>query len=120
MNRTPLGAAKRARQRTEEGFYPAFEDLLRLHHLDWWHNTIAQRSQPGWPDYTIFGDGWHAWVELKARSPITNRRGKVDAGQERYRASIEASGGEWMSFCLPDDWHDVDVWLNGHTRRWTP
>src|SRR3990167_10521574 len=106
----------RVQQRIEEGFYPAFEGTLRLHHLDWWHNTIAQRSQPGWPDYTIFGDKWHAWVELKARQ-ANGRRGKVSDDQERYKDSIEASGGEWKTFLLPDQWPEVDDWLCAHTGK---
>lgn len=94
-----------------------FEALLSLHRLDFWHCTVAQMSQRGWPDYAIFGDKWLGFVELKARNPISNRRGKVDDGQRRYQRSIEQAGAEWRSFCLPDDWEDVDVWLNGHTGR---
>lgn len=115
--RLPIGAAKRAQVRTEELLYPTWEQLLRLHRLDYWHCTVAQRSQPGWPDYCVFGDGWLAFVELKARSIATKRKGTVRVAQERYRDSIRAAGGEWKSFLLPDEWHDVDVWLNGHTGR---
>ena len=114
--RDAIGAKKRAQVRTEEGYYPAWEQLLSLHGLDYWHNTIAQRSQPGWPDYTVFGNGWHAWVELKARQ-VSGRIGKVSPAQLRYKASIEMGGGEWVSFVLPDDWSAVDDWLNGHTGK---
>ena len=117
MKASPIGANRRAAVRAEEGFYPAWEQLLRLHRLDFWHCTVAQRSQPGWPDYVVFGLGWLAFVELKARSPVTGRRGKVSTAQERYQASVEASGGEWRTFLLPDQWDDVDRWLNGHTGR---
>ena len=110
-----IGVAKRAIQRNEEAAYKTLEDLWRLHRLEWWHCTVAQRSQAGWPDYTIFGDGWHAWVELKARSPLTKRPGKVSDGQRRYQRSIEQSGGEWRTFCLPDDWDKCDSWLNDRT-----
>ena len=114
--RAPIGEPKRTQVRAEEAFYPTFEDLLRAHRLEWWHNTVAQRSQPGWPDYSVFGDGWLAFVELKARQ-VSGRAGKVSEAQRRYQRAIERAGGEWKSFLLPDQWHDVDIWLNGHTGR---
>lgn len=115
--RQPIGEKKRAMVRTEESLYPAWEQLLNLHRLDYWHPAVSMRSQPGWPDYVVFGDSWLAFVELKARSSATGRRGKVSPAQERYRASIEAAGGEWRTFLLPDQWDDVDVWLNSHTGK---
>lgn len=115
MKASPIGAAKRARVQAEAAQAVTLEATFRLHRLDWWHCTIAQASQPGWPDYAVFGAGWHAFLELKARSPATNRKGKVDDGQRRYQASIERGGGEWVTFCLPDDWGEVDAWLNART-----
>lgn len=88
-----------------------------LHGLDFWHCTVAQRSQPGWPDYAVFGNGWTVFVELKARSLLTGRRGKVSTAQERYKASIERGGNEWRSWCLPDDWNEVDTFLNARTNK---
>lgn len=117
LRRKPIGEARRANVQSEATYSRTFEELLRLHRCDWWHNYNAQRSQPGWPDYTIFGDGWHAWVELKARSTATNRRGKLSQGQLRYKETIEAGGGEWRSFTLPDDWDEVDEWLNNRTGK---
>ena len=115
MKTSPIGVEKKLRAQEEANQSRTFEGTLRLHRLDWWHNTISQHSQPGWPDYTIFGDGWHAWVELKARSPMTKKRGQVSVGQRRYQASIERSAGEWRTFCLPDDWPECDAWLNERT-----
>lgn len=115
--RQPIGEKKRSIVRTEEGYYPAFEQLLHLHGIDFWHNTIAQRSQPGWPDFTVFGDGWHAWVELKARNLVSGRVGRVSKEQERWRDTIRAGGGEWLLFTLPDDWDRVDDWLNEKTHK---
>lgn len=63
------------------------------------------------------GEGWLAFVELKARSLTTNRAGKVSPAQLRYKQSIETAGAEWVSFLLPDEWHDVDVWLNAKTDK---
>lgn len=108
--------ARRAARR-EEVFYPAWEETLNLHRLDFWHCNVAQRSQPGWPDYVVFGDGWLAFVELKARSINTNRVGKLRTGQERYRDSILAAGAEWKVFVFPDDWDAIDDWLESHTGR---
>lgn len=116
MRRSPMGFAKRVMQQNELAQYPAWERLLSLHRLSWWHNTIAQRSQPGWPDYTVFGDGWHAWVELKGRD-ARGRAGKLSTGQVRYKEDIERAGGEYRVFLLPDDWQEANAWLRSHTGR---
>ena len=114
LRRSPIGAKKRAMVRTEEGSYPTFEHLLRLHRLDFWHNYNAQRSQPGWPDYTIFGVMWIAFVELKAVQ-VSGRVGKLSVAQERYRKVIETAGGIYRVFTLPTDWTALEEWLIGHT-----
>ncbi len=112
-----LPNTRRTAQRREEKLYPAWEELLGLHRLDFWHCTIAQKSQAGWPDYVVFGLGWHAFVELKATSLLTGRRGKLSTGQERYKASVEASGGEWKTWNLSDEWKEIKAWLNSKTGR---
>ncbi len=114
LKRSAFGAKKRAMVQSEVSYYPTFEHLLRLHRLEWWHNYNAQRSQPGWPDYTVFGDGWLAFIELKAVR-VSGTRGKLSEGQRRYKAVIEAAGGEYRVFVLPQDWNDVDDFLCGHT-----
>lgn len=91
------------------------ERLFGIHRLDYWHCTVAQASQPGWPDYVVFGVGWHAFIEVKARNRETGRMGKVSEEQSRWRASIECGGGEWVKFGLPDDWPLVHDWLYSHT-----
>ena len=115
--RKAIGEAKRQNQQHEAARAVEFERLLNLHGLDYWHCTVAMRSQPGFPDYAIFGDGWHAFCELKARNPENNRKGRLSPGQERYKAAIEASGAEYRWFLLPDDWDAVDEWLNDHTGK---
>lgn len=118
MKRSPIdNGPKRKMVRWEEMQYPAWEAVLRLHGLDFWHCQVAQRSQPGWPDYVVFGRNWLAFVELKATNLETGRRGKVSVAQERFKASIEAAGGEWRTFVLPNDNDDVDDWLNSHTGK---
>jgi len=115
--RAAIGEKKRTMVRTEEGYYPTWEQLLNLHRCDYWHCTVAQRSQAGFPDYVVLGEGWLAFVELKARSLTTNRAGKVSPAQLRYKQAIETAGAEWVIFLLPDEWHDIDVWLNAKTGK---
>lgn len=118
LRRTPFGQKKRAAYQAEAEQSRTFEELLNLHGLDFWHDfRTDRRSVAGFPDYVIFGIGWISFVELKARSPMTNRKGKVSTAQERYKASIEAGGGEWRTFCLPDEWDDVDKYLNARTHK---
>lgn len=114
--KAPIGEAKRVTKHNEVEFYPAFERFMGLHRLDWWHCTVAQASQPGYPDYTIWGDGWHAWVELKARQ-ANNKAGTLSTAQKRYRASIERGAGEYMTFLLPDDIKPMEAWFTSHTGR---
>jgi hypothetical protein len=108
---------KKERSRAEAVQSKTWEELLQLHKLDFWHCTVSQWSQAGWPDYVVFGDKWMGFVELKARSTTTNQAGRVSTGQRRYQASIQAAGGEWRHFLLPDDWQEVDEWLNSKTHR---
>lgn len=117
LKRSPVGAAKRAFVETEKTFYPVLEALFRLHGLDWWRCENNQRSQPGFPDYEVYGDGWHAWLEVKARSLTTGRAGRLSPAQQRYKASIERGAGEYVSTLLPDEWALIDDWLNGHTGK---
>jgi hypothetical protein len=117
MRSTPIGAEKRVAQQWEAAYARTFEQLLTLHGCDFWHCTVAQRSQPGYPDYCVFGIGWLAFIELKARNPLTKRAGKVSVAQQRYKASIEAAGADWRTFLLPDDWGAVDKFLNARTHK---
>lgn len=118
MQRSPIGAKKRAASRREESFYPAFQQTLNLHRLDFWHcyNPMFAKES-GWPDYVVFGYGWLAFVELKARSIHTKRAGKLSVEQQRYKASVEAAGAEWQTFVFPDDWKVIDAWLEAKSGR---
>ncbi len=111
MKRSPIGAVKRQNLKTEESYYPSFEWLLNQHRLDFWHNSLTWKGTAGgWPDYCVMGDGFMAFVELKARNPETRRPGKVSPKQLRYKASIEAAGGDWRSYLLPDDGRAIEAW----------
>ena len=117
MNKSATFSPAKVHRAVEESFYPTFERLLNLHRLDFWHDfRTDKRSIAGFPDYEIYGDGWIAWVELKARQ-ANGRRGKVSDAQHRYRESIERGGGEWRTFMLPDDFDAVNAWLKGKTGR---
>ena len=117
MRRSPIGQERTARYQAEQEQARAFEQLLSLHRVDYWHVNLPMRSKAGWPDYTLFGDSWHAWVELKAVSPTTGRKGKVSAEQWQWKAIIERGGGEWMTFTLPRDLEDANAWLRAKTGR---
>ena len=111
----PIGAAKRVIQRNEEAAYRTLEGLWRLHRIDWWHCTIAQRSQPGWPDFVVFGKGWLAFVEVKARQ-ASGRMGRFDEERQgRYRDSIVSGGGEYVLLKMPDELEVHNAWLRERT-----
>ena len=102
--------------RTEETYYEAFEDTLLKYDCWFFHPTTSHftrrhRGQKGYPDYTVFGPGWVAWVELKATSLATGKDGRLAAEQRTYKEFIERSGGEYRVFTLPADWKAIDAWL---------
>lgn len=110
-----IGEPAKKRRQYEAEQSRAFEGLLRLHRLRWWHCTVSQYSQPGWPDYVVLGDGWHAFVELKAWDDLKKRRGKLSSAQISYQDDIVLAGGEYRVFVLPDDMVDANLWLRTHT-----
>ena len=114
VQRKTFGAERKRSRQTEAGWAKFFEDLLLRHRVEWWHNYNAMRSKSGWPDYAIFGQGWHAFVEIKARSP-EGRRGNLTAAQIRFASVIQDAGGEWLTFCFPDDIHSANDWLGART-----
>lgn len=113
----PWAQESKARYQAEAEQAEIFEGLLLLHGVDFWHNHDPRRSRAGWPDYAIFGAGWLAFVELKAVSPNTGRRGRLSAEQLRYQRVIEEAGAEWRVFCLPPDLGDANAWLREKTGR---
>src|SRR5216684_1019209 len=115
VRRSPLGLTRRVSYQTEAGYARTFEALLICHGLEFWHVNLPMRSKAGFPDYEVYGDGWIAWVELKARSQLTDRMGKLSEEQRAFHRRIERGGGEIVVFRLPDDWLAVDVWLTSKT-----
>lgn len=72
---------------TEAQWQHVVTDLAKL--LGWhpWHNTVAWRSDPGWPDLVLVRDRV-VYAELKAE------RGKLTAAQEVWLARLRAAGAE--------------------------
>ena len=122
MARTPFGEKHREMVRTEEEFYPTIERLFGLHNLDFFHPTTnhltrKRKGQKGWVDYVVLGFGWHAFLEVKAVSRATGRKGKLDPEQERYKSAIEVAAGEYRTFLLPPQWDELEDWLVEHTGK---
>lgn len=117
LQRSAWGSKRRAGHAAEADQARTFEQLLLLHGLEWWHVNLPMRSRAGFPDYEIYGDAWIAWVELKARSLLTGKVGKLTPVQRAFHARIERGGGEVRVFRLPDDWDEVDSWLCAKTGR---
>ena len=73
-------------------------DLFELHGWRLWHNVVAWRSNPGWPDlvcvHQVHGI---IFVELKTRT------GKVTPEQESWHASLRAAG-QFVTVLRPADW----------------
>lgn len=112
----------RQQVQSEESYYDAFERTLLKHDCWFFHPktsnyTRRHRGQKGYPDYTVFGVGWVAWVELKATSLATGKDGRLAAEQRTYKDFIERAGQEHIVFTLPRDWHAIDVWLNEKTGK---
>jgi hypothetical protein len=120
LKRTPFGEKARARTNSEAQQMRVLEDLMRPLGLDWWHNTNTGKEhffRAGWPDYVIFGVNWHAFLELKASNAETGKRGRLSREQIQWQAIIEAGGGEWVTFCLPDDMRQLCAWLSTRTGK---
>jgi len=115
LQRSPWGQKRRASYQAEAEYARTFEELLGLHRIFWWHVNLPMRSKAGHPDYEVWGDGWHAWIELKARNPLTGRIGKLSAEQRTFHEEIKRGAGEVVTFLLPDAWDEIDQWLIGHT-----
>lgn len=95
--------------------------LFQLHRIDWHHVGSPMRDtgtlKAGFPDYLLLGDDWLAFLEIKARSLTTGRMGKLLASQHTYHAKLRAAGQEVWTAYLPDDLHQLNLWLREKTGR---
>lgn len=94
-----------------------FEKLLALHRAEFWHVNLPMRSRAGFPDYMVWGDSWLGFVELKAVSPATGRRGRLSAEQLAFHESLLRAGHRVAVFVLPDDFPEANAWLKERTGR---
>ena len=93
--------------------------LFTLHHVDFVHFETVKDSRgtlkAGFPDYFILGDGWSAYLEIKARNPETRRPGSLSEAQRVFHAKLRAAGHEVWNALLPDDLNRVNLLLREKT-----
>ena len=94
--------------------------LFDLHRVDWLHfaNVRYDRGslKSGFPDYFLMGEGWLAFLEIKARDVVRNGRpGKLSAAQHGFHAKLRAAGADVITALLPDDLQVVNLWLRAKT-----
>lgn len=82
-----MTAPARSNGVTEAQWQHVVTDLAKL--LGWrtWHNTVAWRSDPGWPDLVLVRDRV-VFAELKVE------RGKLTAAQEIWLLWLRAAGAD--------------------------
>lgn len=127
MKASAIGEKARTRVQSEEAQARVLEGtpdklgLFQLHRVDWHHVGTPMRDKgtlkSGFPDYLILGDGWLAFLEIKARSLVTGRMGGMHASQHTYHAKLRAAGQEVWTAYLPDDLQAVNLWLREKTGR---
>lgn len=88
MVRLPGLPLRRGGALTEAELENAVRDLLKLYGLDGYHTHDSRRSQAGYPDWTIVGDGGIMWRELKSEL------GRVSLAQKRWLGRLWAAGGD--------------------------
>ena len=125
IKRTPFGKKKRVTVQSEKQQATVLEGgtdrlgLFYLHRVDWRHIDAPMSSvgslKSGEPDYLLLGDGWLAFLELKARNLETNRPGSMSAAQHSFHAKLKRAGAEVWTATLPDDLQAVNLWLREKT-----
>ena len=126
LRRSPIGADRRANVQHEAQQAKALEGdstrlgLFDLHRVDWLHfaNVRYDRGslKSGFPDYFLMGEGWLAFLEIKARDVVRNGRpGKLSAAQHGFHAKLRAAGADVITALLPDDLQVVNLWLRAKT-----
>ncbi len=118
---SPIGAKRKARVQWEAAQARALEGtetrlgLFQLHHVDFLHNETPQRDKgtlkEGHPDYLLIGEGWSAYLEIKARNVETRVMGKLSAGQRAFHERLKQAGQEVWTAYLPDDMDAINQWL---------
>lgn len=117
MATSEIGAKKKDRVQWERYYATQIEDLFDLHLLDYIHVERSDKANKSFPDYNVFGKNWSAYVELKARNPITKKAGSLDSDQRLFHEVLKRAGCEVVTFLLPDDELVAQAWLMSKTGR---
>lgn len=98
---------------TEAQWQRTVLDGLRLFGWRAFHDRMAYRSDPGYPDLTAIHTGQRRviWLELKTE------RGKLSVAQQEWRDTLLGAGLEWYLW-RPSDWSEVEAVLRG--KRYSP
>lgn len=99
------GEKRRASENAERSFQDQVINLAVTCGWAWYHVYNASRSRKGFPDLVLFRDKV-LFVELKARSRLTGRMGKMSAEQMYFRDVIQAAGAEWFLW-TDEDWDEI-------------
>lgn len=127
LRRSAIGDQQRVRVQSEQQQARVLEGtsdrlgLFSLHRVDWHHVSSPMRDKgtlkAGFPDYLLLGEGWLAFLEIKARNAATGKLGKLSASQHRYHAKLKEAGVEVWTAYLPDDLGAINAWLAAKTGR---
>lgn len=83
---------------TEKDFQQTLLDLFAVHGWRCWHNTIAWRSDHGWPDLVCCHPRWGIlFCEVK------RQEGKLTPTQESWLADLTRAGARCYVL-KPADW----------------
>lgn len=99
---TGWGEKRRASANAENAFMQQVITLAITMGWQHYHVYNASMSRKGFPDLVLFRERV-IFAELKARSRLTNRMGKMSAEQYQWRDTIQAAGAEWYM------WTDEDM-----------
>ena len=91
---------RKERSKAEADWQRDIERLAQANGFYVWHVNNPQASKAGFPDLLLIRERV-VWVELKAKSTTTNKRGKLSPEQEMWRDMLRAAGQEW--FCWYND-----------------
>jgi hypothetical protein len=87
------------------------------------HAATMQRSEPGFPDLVIVGNGTCWFLELKTargklRPPTVTARGRCLPGQQEWIDAINACANVEAAVVRPDDLDNVLDVLRTDYERW--
>lgn len=85
---------RKERSKAEATFQRQIERLAQMAGWYVFHIYNPTWSKAGFPDLVLIRERV-VWVELKARSTTTNKRGKLSPEQETWRDMLKAAGQEW-------------------------